>query len=595
MPIDQYVVPQRETVGVIAESLEGMLSRVEAILAEPPLTEETLVEIMAITNNVAYVFLYLEAVNDTESVQRLTPWRDAFDQNPDLDDRVLGRLLEMRCDDPDVEESRLEYIAHLRRRKIHDSSVDEEIGGLLDGAKALLDSMWREQRRLLERITHGGEIERPAVALHQLMSRMESSATRSKLARAWAAQRDPFSDRIATVIDEMVSLRRRQAEREGFPSPLDRSLRRSKVTHREIADFLDRYLEEATRCQRRLAEEVRDVAGDVADPLVHFEYALQTSFRGSTTPMFVLDDCLQYICEVARSVFGLTFQRVNGTHPEIITMSVWRGGDEIGHINFDLWDAGRKTIAANHTTGIRNRTDWSGRVQRPVAYVSCRFQRDPQGVDLITFQNVHSLYHEFGHAVNHLLVRKRISYQSGLEYLPPERLEYLSMWFEKWVYHPEFVRRMSLTSEDREAVERCRRIKLVEYRRTYVERGVTAAVDFDVHRRAEGTVRESFDRLDDRFGIAGHCAFGDVPGYFTWPMYMAKPGANFSYLWGAASSCENFEPFARLGLDEIALKPELAAVFDVCFDFQLPTTVPDSGALFRFYESASLRREDGNR
>jgi oligopeptidase A len=303
------------------------------------------------------------------------------------------------------------------------------------------------------------------------------------------------------------------------------------------------------------------------------------------SPLFILDECLQFIFAVAHSVFGLRLTIQPITHRHVIGVRVESAEGEVGVINFDLWDTTAKASGANHTRGLRNRTDWSDLTQLPVAYVSCRFQRDQADTQRITFQNVHSLFHEFGHAVNHLLIRRRISNRSGLEYLPLERLKFLSMWFEKWVYHRDFADALTLPPEGAAAVRRCSCLKALEYQRTYVERAVTAALDFELHRGTHTGLAAAFAYLDDRYGLSRFCSLQDFPVYFTWPMFQANPGANFAYLWGTSDSVQKFLEFEEQSLSEIAQRrPQLRELFASCFDFALPTTTPDSAAVFAFYD-----------
>jgi oligopeptidase A len=158
------------------------------------------------------------------------------------------------------------------------------------------------------------------------------------------------------------------------------------------------------------------------------------------------------------------------------------------------------------------------------------------------------------------------------------------MWFEKWVYHPEFANSLSLSSRDIGGLALAQRIKMLEYRRTHVDRAVTAALDFDVHRRGGSGLKHSFEVLDDRFGISRYCSLGDFPAYFIWPMLQANPGANFAYLWGAGDSAEKFAPLMGKTFENMPLPAEVRAMFSSCFDFNEPSVKPDTRAIFSFYE-----------
>ncbi|WP_405590122.1 M3 family metallopeptidase [Streptomyces sp. NBC_01190] len=589
MPVDPIIVPDRESLSEMDDALATMMTRLREITAAAELTQDTLIEITSIYNNVAYIFLYLEANDEFVNFDRLLPWRDAFHKDHALDVRILAMLESLRCDDPEAEDARLAYVQQLREKlETPDPQAEEELERLLSQAKDTLGAVRQQQAGLLERLKASPEGTAPPAVFYLLSSRIDSAATRRKLGRAWRAESDKHLDRMVALVDSMVAVRRRRSAAAGHPSVLAETLVKCMVGEDEAAAFLDDYLARALAGHETLESEVRDVLGGDDGSMDHFAYCLRSVSRGLKPPLFDLDGCLDVVFTVARRVFGLAVEPVRTGSAHVLTVTVRRDGEEIGQVNFDLWDTETKTVGANHTKGIRNRTEWSGLVQRPVAYVSCRFQPGTDGTGRITFQNLHSLFHEFGHAVNHLLIRKRVSNRSGLEYLPLERLEFMSMWFEKWAYHPDLGPALGLSAHEEEGLALCRRAKMLEYRRTYLERAVTSVLDFDVHRRGDGGIAQSFHRLDERFGIGRYCALGDFPLYFTWPMFTANPGANFAYPFGAAFSAQTFTPFLARALDESA-PADAPALFGSCVDFDAPTSVPGLDAVFSFYDEAVLR------
>jgi oligopeptidase A len=584
MRLEMPVAPDRESLDTIEGALETMLARLKEILEASALTQETLIEITAIYNNVAYIFLYLEANDEYVGYDRLLPWRDAFHADDQLDDLVIERLTRLRCADPEAEESRLSYLNELRdKRAARERGDTGELDRLLAAAKDVLAETRREHNTLLVRlgVDAGGS---PQAAFYRLLATTPRAGTRTKLARAWTARRDDRRDTLIGLIDGMVTLRRDRARAAGHRSVLAQTLTKSQVDEAEVDRFLAGFLRAAAAGHTELEDEVASVLGVPDDPFLHFGHYLRTITDEQPMPRFSLDAAMSYAFTVAEAVFGLTVRRVDTGSPHVLGVEVYRDGEEVGRVNFDLWDMDRKTVEANHTRGLRNRTDFSDFVQHPVAFVSCRFRRQHDAANLITFQNLHSLFHEFGHALNHLLIRKRISNRSGLEYLPLERLENFSMWYEKWVYHPEAADHLGLTGDERAGLDVAQRVKALEFRRTAVDRAVSALLDFELHRRGRGGMTDVFDDLDQRYGIGRHCALGDFPAYFTWPMYVAQPGANFSYAWGAADSCQRFAPFRALSLADIRRDTGLRELFSPCFDFNAAGSRPDSAAVFAFYE-----------
>ena len=62
MTVDEVNVPTRENAAVIEESLRRMMAHLTTLIEADGLTSDAFVEIMSIYNNVAYIFLYLDAI-----------------------------------------------------------------------------------------------------------------------------------------------------------------------------------------------------------------------------------------------------------------------------------------------------------------------------------------------------------------------------------------------------------------------------------------------------------------------------------------------------------------------------------------------------
>ncbi len=587
------VAPERESIQETEKSLSSMMSRLQKLIEQPALNENDLVEINVIFNNVSYVFLYLEAHDEHVKYDHLLYWRDQFFQNPLLDDKILKKLELLRCDDKSAESSRLAYIKQLVQKKhIPDPVFTNEMQELKLEANNILQKKYQEQSDFLNRLGVPATPKNASALYLKLTARCESPETRKKLYQKWNQIRSVHGINLVSTIDKMVNVRRTQASQAGYSSVLQRTLENTQLKEKEIEEFLNTFMKNAVEQNEKIALEMEALLGPNTTLAEDFSYYLRTLTVEKTVPLFQLELCLEFISSVVLHTFGIKLVReetVSGKSH--LTMIAWKEDQELGTIYFDLWDTEAKARAggANFTLSIRNRTNWGTFVQRPVAHVSCRFQTDRNGVGLITFQNIHSLFHEVGHAVNHLLIKKRISNQAGLEYLPIERLEQFSMWFEKWAYHPDFGPQMGLSPSEQEGLELCRKMKIIEYRRTYVERAVSAMLDFGVHRSNHLSFTEVYEDLDQRFGISRFCTLSEIAPLFTWPMYLAYPGSNFAYVWGSADSCEKFLPFISKAIKELPPSSVFYDLFTTCLDYDLPSKSPNPMEIFRFYERVSVK------
>lgn len=154
---------------------------------------------------------------------------------------------------------------------------------------------------------------------------------------------------------------------------------------------------------------------------------------------------------------------------------------------------------------------------------------------------------------------------------------------------PDLAGVLSLTDAERTGLDLCRRVKMLEFRRSDVERSVIAALDFDVHGRSEGGIVESFQRLDERFGVSRYCDFGDLPRYFSWPMFRLNPGMGFMYLWGSADSAQKFAPFMNRGLETLNSPDEFRELFRTCFEVDASSVRPDISSVPVLYDVKGVR------
>ncbi|MBM7771680.1 oligopeptidase A [Actinokineospora baliensis] len=587
MRLDTLTPLDQETLAETRAILRGMRDRLGEILAAPELTEDTFVEVAAIYDNAAYVFLYLESNEEHVDHSALLPFRQAFFGDEELDRRLLDLCGRLRCADPEVAVCLDAYVRHLTERLAADHDRAAELDQLQQRAKEIVSAGQRDQLALLSRLGVEPGTGTPETASYALISATPDAARRSKLSAAMTALRDKRLGDLVETVDQLVATRQEISRAAGFPSALAQTMSRCDLSEQDARSLVDGYVAAAVARHESLLDDIRAALGDLDSPIDHFGHYVRQLQRGVVVPLFDLHHCLDFVYQVVARTFGLDMRPVADSGPHVLTVAVRRGDEVVGYVNFDLWDSGRDR-AANSTSGIRGRVEWGEVVQLPIAYVSCRFHRRPGGRELITFQNVHSLFHETGHAINHILLRKRLPTVSGLDYVPLERIEDLSMWTEKWVYHPDFVDHLGLSEPELAGVAFCQRVKVLEYRRTHVDRAVTAALDFEVHSGAAGGLRGAFQRLDDRFGVAAHCSLGDFPVYFSRPMINANPGATFAYTRSFAASAEQFGPIMDRHLADLD-PAEFDGAFDACFDYDEPSSKPDIESMFTFYDDV-LRR-----
>jgi oligopeptidase A len=200
----------------------------------------------------------------------------------------------------------------------------------------------------------------------------------------------------------------------------------------------------------------------------------------------------------------------------------------------------------------------------------------------VTFAAAQAIFHEFGHALTHVLLPRRMPSASGVKHLPLDRLECASTWWERWVYHPDFAAALVPAGDAHEALARSRQLRALETLSTTLQCAVAAAVDLEVHGRSAGGHRAAYERLSEEFSLGDHCAFGDLPGFFTHLTWQAAPGAGFLYFWGAAGSAEVFRPYQSVRVADLPAEGLPHELTGLWLDPALPSPRPPVESYFAF-------------
>lgn len=585
------VPPRPRFLAAIDDELRTRNDRLREIVDTADPSAGTLNEVMSIYSDVAFLAAYLEGNRPYVDDTALLHWRDAFF----ADRSLLTSLAELLSAEPDAlggdpgvgregGEVRSAFVAWLHdQAEACDRPADQELAQLEATAQQTLVQLRLDQADLLERLgLRGGGAVSPAAIFYRSVSATEDAQLRAKIVRASDHVREQRVGSLIDVLDQMAEARRRSARAEGFATVLERTFLRCDVSVAGAQAFLDASLRHAVNVHARLAAEVAHATGCPDRPMDHFGYYLRTVTGGAALPTFPLDPCLDFLFKVAERVLGVSAARVGERDATVITVALRVQGHEVGRIAFDLADAGSTGRPAAGALG----GEAAFTVRSPAARVLCRVRTGPDGVRGLTFDNVHSVFHDFGRALTHLLVRKRRPSSTGLDQLPLERLEDLGMCWEKWVYGPDFAGWLALSAADAEGLTRCRRVKALETLSTALQRAVVAALDFDVHRKVDGGLRDSYWALDQKFELFDNTRLSDLPGYLTLPISVRHPGATFVKVWGAASGAQRWQSLLGSRLADLPPAEQLKAAFSSCFDPDESSVPPDVAAESTFYQAA---------
>ena len=384
------------------------------------------------------------------------------------------------------------------------------------------------------------------------------------------------------VIARILALRSEQAELLGYRSFAEMSLTTKMATDAEAVERLLEKLREASfeAARRDLAELTEFAAANGGPPeLRHWDVAFWAErlreeryaySEEDLRPYFPMPRVLEGLFALVGRLFGVRVEAADGEapvwHPDVRFFRVLdENSKRIASFYLDPYSrpAEKRGGAWMDECVGRSRLLAAGQdqVRLPVAYLVCN-GTPPLGErpSLMTFSEVETLFHEFGHGLQHMLTTVDYGLASGIRNVEWDAVELPSQFMENWCYHRETL--LGLTAHvdsgerlpdelfDKICAARTYRAGSAMLRQLYFaftdlelhERGLAPGETcFDVqHRIAEQTTVLA-PLPEDRFlcGFSHIFAGGYAAGYY-------------SYKWAEVLSADAFAAFEEAGLEDDA-------------------------------------------
>ena len=161
-------------------------------------------------------------------------------------------------------------------------------------------------------------------------------------------------------------------------------------------------------------------------------------------PYLALDKAVEGMFAVAHKLYGLHFtltDEVEKYHPEVQTYKVTdENGDYLALFYTDFFPRAGKRNGAWMTSYKEQYRDEQGNDSRPHISIVCNFTRPTDTApSLLTFNELTTLFHEFGHALHGMLSKVTYPSLSGTN-VARDFVELPSQLMENWCYEEETLR-----------------------------------------------------------------------------------------------------------------------------------------------------------
>jgi oligopeptidase A len=400
---------------------------------------------------------------------------------------------------------------------------------------------------------------------------------REKMYRAYVTRAseldaaDPKTDNRA-LIDRILELRAEKAKILGYQTYAELSLATKMAPS---VDEVERLLLELQKTSRPVAQkeldELKGLAGtdiahwDVgfwAEKLREQKYAFSEE---ELRPYFPLPVVLEGLFKLVRKIFGIVVTEATSEaprwHDDVRYFKVKdESGADVAAFYLDPYarPAEKRGGAWMDDCVTRRRTAKGLRL--PVAYLCCNGSPPVDGKpSLMTFREVETLFHEFGHGLQHMLTRVDDVDASGIRGVEWDAVELPSQFMENWCTHKETILGMSKHVDTGEALplslfEKVKAAKTFRAASMMVRQLHFARVDLELHHRYQGGKGEGF--LDVNRRIANETAvLPPLPEDrflcgFTHIFAGGYAAGYYSYKWAEVLSADAFGAFEEAGLDD---------------------------------------------
>ncbi|MGB1231149.1 MAG: M3 family metallopeptidase [Winogradskyella sp.] len=488
---------------------------------------------------------------------------------------------QLRTIDKELSQLKLKFGEHIlaetNKFEMHLTNKDD-LKGLPDGAKEAAKQLAESKGKTGWLIT----LDYPSYL--PFMTYADTRVLREKLSKAFGSKgfkNDDLDNQ--DVVLKIVNLRHQRAQLLGYKTHAHFVLEeRMAETPEKVNTFLNDLLEKAKPAAMEEFKTLEKFAKDIDginqlqkwDSGYYSEKLKQKLFNlddEQLKPYFKLENVINGAFTVAKKLFGLQFQNIDTIdkyHTDVLTYKVTDADGELVSIFYaDFFPRAGKRNGA-WMTSYKPQMIKAGVNHRPHVSIVCNFTKPTKSKpSLLTFNEVTTLFHEFGHALHGMLANTTYPSLSGTN-VYWDFVELPSQILENWCYEEETLK-LFATHYETDAVIPMDLIKKIKAASTFNEGMQTlrqisfGLLDMSWHAYESPSAitsvkaheTEAFGKTSLYPDVAQNCmstAFAHIfqGGYSS---------GYYSYKWAEVLDADAFEYFKQEGIFNITVADKFKA------------------------------------
>ncbi|MBI4178205.1 Zn-dependent oligopeptidase [bacterium] len=379
--------------------------------------------------------------------------------------------------------------------------------------------------------------------------------------------RNRAKDKNISLLETITRLRRERTKLLGRPTYADYiiSRRMAKTADRAAAFLRD----VQKRVDRKAADELAELTelkrGETGDPKAVIEqwdrmyYSKMLTLRKykydpqAVKAYFQTDRVIAALLDICQKIYGIEFQRVPGVnwHEDVARYDVFSDGSKIGEFYMDLYPRPNKYTHAAAWGLVPHKIFPDGSEQLPASAVVTNFPKPaPDRPSLLSFSDVETFFHEFGHLIHGILSTTRFAQVSGTRVMR-DFVEAPSQMFEKWLHDTAVLSTFAKHHQTGETipadlVDRIVRSRNVVSGMETQRQLFYGLYDLTLHTSARKLdvvklwfdLKKDIERMPEIPGTSGPAGFDHLMGYAA---------GYYGYMWSKMIAADLYEAFRDRG------------------------------------------------
>ncbi len=389
-----------------------------------------------------------------------------------------------------------------------------------------------------------------------LLQNLKNRATREKLFKAsWQRAEKGDANDTRETIEKLAKLRLKKAQILGKKSFSEWKLQDQMAKNPEAAvKLMNQIATPAVETARREAKDIQDLidqqkGGFKVEPWDWNFYAEQVRKakfdldENQIKPYFEITTVLEKgVFFAAEKFYGLTFKKRTDLpvyHPDVVTYEVFdHDGKSIAIYYLDFYTRDSKSGGA----WMSNYVEQSYLLGTKPVIVNCyNYQKPAPGKpSLISYDDVSTIFHEFGHSIHGMFASQKYSSLSGTN-VPRDFVEFPSQINEHWALDPVVLKNYALHYETKQPIPQALVDKIKKastFNQGYMTTELVSAAALDMDWHSVTSESQLLPVLDfEKQSLASHgFTLATVPPRYHTPYFAHIWGGGYSagyyaYLW----------------------------------------------------------------